>query len=265
MIETAVFSWQSNGPLKVDQAIMACGAVRWAARHFPRVILVADAEGQATVGALGLPFTERHEMPAVPADLRHIYDLPKHYAQLLLCRRGVPAVQIDWDVFLRRPLPARLLAAPFLTEFCFRPARFIAALNRRLPVPRLARIPPLACAGGIMGGCDLAAIAAVAEESIRVAADPRNRAVLARSDGYQAASLLSEVSYGAALAHCTAALLPPGGGTFADAARAGYVHLAGVKRDRGGMAQAAMQVQRDFPAEYLATARRWDALWEGER
>lgn len=261
MIETALFSWQSAGPLRLDQAFLWCGAVHWAARHFRRVVLVADADGLATVGALNLPFAECHEMPAVPAPLRHLYDLPKHYAQLLLCRRGVPAVQIDWDVFLRRPIPERLLRAPFLTEFLFRPRRFIGTLNRRLPVPRLARIPRLGCSGGLMGGCDLDAIAAEAEASLSIATDPRNAAVLTAADGYQAASLFSEVAYGAALANRTEPLLPVGGGTFADAARAGYVHLAGVKRERGGLAQAAMQVQRDFPREYLRTARRWDALW----
>jgi len=259
MIETAIFSWQTAGPLKLPQALLWCGAVNWAARHFPRVALVSDAAGLATVGALGLPFTETHEMPAVPAGLLHIYDLSKHYAHRLFCHLGVPAVQIDWDVFLRRPLPERLLTAPFLTEFFYRPGRWASALNRRLPVRHLAKIPRRACSGGLMGGCDLDGIARVAETSIRLATDPRNAAVLAREDGHRCAVLLSEIAYGAALGDRTEALVPDPA-DYAACARAGYMHWT-VKRERGGMAQAELQVARDFPAAYRRTARRWEALW----
>jgi len=41
--------------------------------------------------------------------------------------------------------------------------------------------------------------------------------------------------------------------------RLGYVHLAGLKEDRGAMAQAAELVRLDFPTEYMTTFLRWDA------
>jgi hypothetical protein len=51
-----------------------------------------------------------------------------------------------------------------------------------------------------------------------------------------------------------------GGNSDADEyRRLGYVHLAGLKDDRGAMAQAAELVRLDFPTEYRETFDRWDS------
>jgi hypothetical protein len=211
------------------------------------------------IDKLQLPFTDFYPLPEIPDELCHIYDLTKFQALAVLASKGIPALHIDHDAYLRKPLPERILKAASVAEFLYEPKKFVYELNRRLPVPRLEVIG-MGCAGGIVGGCDLEAFTAIAAASLDIASNPKNRAMLKATNGYQAAVLFGEVSQGSNLAERTEVLLPRGNGYAEDYRKAGYMHLAGLKADRGALAQMAIQTQLDFPEAYLATAKLFDSI-----
>jgi hypothetical protein len=262
VIETAVFSWK--GPLRLlplPHAFLRALSVNWAARWFPRVVLVSDAPGLAYFSALGLPFTELIELPEIPDDLAHIYELPKLHTAAILAQRGTPFLHIDHDAFLRRRISAAFLEAPFCGEFLYPAKDFLPLLNIRLGAPRFARTPTVCCATGVFGGNDTEGILHWCKASLATALHPANRDALRQANGYQASVLLGE----AAAAHAyeggkTTPLLPHGMYSLEDYRATGFMHLRELKRERAALLQAEGYLLRDFNAAYFETARRFDAL-----
>jgi hypothetical protein len=259
MISTALFSWKHHlQTLGLAHAWLWTGAVCYARRAGMRCVLVADDAGADYLSyRLGLPFDQIHALPQIPDELTHVRDLTKLSALKLLADRGEAAIHIDYDAFIRKPLPASILTAPFAGEFFYTAKPFIGYVNETLRHKRLETITR-GIGGGIMGGTALEQISAVCEESIRIGCHPDNRQAFVEANGYQASVLLGEASF--AHAFPDAVELLKGGNSDADEyRRLGYVHLAGLKDDRGAMAQAAELVRLDFPTEYRETFDRWDS------
>ena len=104
-------SWQS--PL---HHLLAWGlSLRLARKHFPETMLVTDTPGRALlVDALGLSFTE------VSTELdgfRHCDPGWWSLSKLVAYRAQTkPFIHLDTDVFLWKPLPAAMLAAPVFAQ-----------------------------------------------------------------------------------------------------------------------------------------------------
>ena len=87
MIRTALFSWRGPSP-SYGPFLLWAGSVLYARRIFPRIVLVADKAGQGwLVDILKLPFDEVLDLPDWPAEVNHVYELPKLHAYAALCRR----------------------------------------------------------------------------------------------------------------------------------------------------------------------------------
>ena len=259
MISTALFSWKHHlQTLGLAHAWLWTGAVCYARRAGMRCVLVADDQGADYLAdKLGLPFDLVMPLPTLPDELTHVRDLTKLSALKLLADCGQEAIHIDYDAFIRKPLPDSILTAPFAGEFFYVAKPFIGYVNETLRHKRLNLITR-GIGGGIMGGTALDQISAVCEESIRIGCHPDNRQAFIEANGYQASVLLGEASF--AHAFPDAVELLKGGNSDADEyRRLGYVHLAGLKDDRGAMAQAAELVRLDFPTEYRETFDRWDS------
>jgi hypothetical protein len=259
MITTALFSWKhQEATMNLSHAWLWTGAVCYARRAGMRCVLVADDAGANYLSyRLGLPFDQIHALPALPDELTHVRDLTKLSALKLLADRGEAAIHIDYDAFIRKPLPASILTAPFAGEFFYTAKPFIGYVNETLRHKRLETITR-GIGGGIMGGTALEQISAVCEESIRIGCHPENRQAFVEANGYQASVLLGEASFASAFPDAVE-LLKHGNSNAEEYRRLGYVHLASLKDDRGAMAQAAELVRLDFPTEYRETFDRWDS------
>jgi hypothetical protein len=162
-------------------------SLRLAQRQFPETMLVTDSEGKALlIDRLGLDFTH------VSTDLDRLRDAdPGWWALgklLAYSLQDQPFLHLDTDVFLWRPLPASLLAAPVFAQCPERHSanhhwsgpRHIEALFTRhsLPLP-----PEWEWAAsrydssfreencGILGGNHLAFLHHYANTAIRLALD----------------------------------------------------------------------------------------------
>lgn len=261
MIETALFSWKHHtASMSLPHCLLWCGSVNYARKHFKNVVLVTDEKGKKLlVDGLNFPFTEVLEMPYIPDELLHIYDIQKLNAHLLMAQKNIPAVHIDYDAFLKKRLPPHLLEANFICEFPYEPKSFVVELNQKLPVPRLEKVE-LGYSAGIIGGCDSKGIENWSSKSIEIATDPRNREFLKKQNGYQAATLFGEIAAGTDFKNNAQFLLPRGHHFPEDYRSAGYIHLASLKKDHGVMAQAAIQVQISFPNEFMETGARFEEL-----
>jgi hypothetical protein len=109
----AATGWGWSEPL---HHLLAWGlSLRLARRHYPDTVLVTDRAGRSLlVDGLGLSFTQ------VSTELERLHDadaslwaLGKLVAYSL---QDEPFVHLDTDVFLWRPLPARLSTAPVLAQ-----------------------------------------------------------------------------------------------------------------------------------------------------
>ena len=259
MIKTALFSWKHHAQtIGLSHAWLWTGAVCYARRAGMRCVLVADDQGADYLSyQLGLPFDQMYGLPAIPDELTHVRDLTKLSALKLLADQGEAAIHIDYDAFIRKPLPASILTAPFAGEFFYTAKPFIGYVNETLRHKRLDIITQ-GIGGGIMGGTALERIIEVCEDSIRIGCHPENRQAFVDANGYQASVLLGEASFASAFPDAVE-LLKHGNTDAEEYRRLGYVHLAGLKDDRGAMAQAAELVRLDFPDEYRKTFDRWDA------
>src|SRR5579863_3532555 len=90
-------------------------SLRLAQRQFPETMLVTDSEGKALlVDRLGLDFTH------VSTELDHLRDADQGWWALgklvAYSLQDQPFVHLDTDVFLWRPLPAWLTAAPVFAQ-----------------------------------------------------------------------------------------------------------------------------------------------------
>ena len=259
----AIYCWKYlDAPMSLSHARMWAGSVFYARRAGMTPVLVADQTGiDFLVSGMGLPFEEVIPMPELPDELVHIYDLQKLSALLSITGRGEAAFHIDHDVFLRRPLPDRVLTAPCAGEFFYESSKAAQALHDTLPVQRFAGALPRGLAGGITGGTDHARIAQVCRESLSVALDPRNREVLQSANGNLASTLFGELSFGDAFPDA-AVLLPQGMVSQIDYYRAGYIHAAGALKSNAGSRMEMLEFFRtEFPVEFAATLPSWDAYF----
>ena len=259
---TGVFSWKGGHHLPLAHHYLWAGSVRYARRAFGRVVLVTDKPGRALLcDAMNLPFDEILPLPDLPDELAHVYELPKLCAYAAMAARGEPFLHVDFDAFLRAGLPSGFAKAPFIAEYTYQPARFVAGLHAILPVKRLQQ-PVLGAAGGIMGGCALDELGIYAQAGLRVALDPANREMLRNANGYQASVYLGEVPFGTEFGPRIACILPRGP-VREDYWRAGYIHFAGrLKHEHQSATRAELQVLADFgPDLWLSVRKRFDALW----
>lgn len=262
MIKHAVFSWKHHAStLSLSHSRIWAGSVHYAKRDGMRCVLVADKPGVAYLhDGLGLPFDEVRPLPELPAELVHIYDLVKLSALLMFASDGVPAMHVDHDAFLRRPLPERILSAPFAGEFFYEPAKVIRELHDSFPLRRFEAIPPKGLAGGIMGGNSCRRISEVCLESLRIALDPRNREAMRAADGYQASTIIGELAFGEAFPDAEQ-LFPNGPKAQTDYYRLGYMHAADLKKNPGVRCEMLEFFRDEFPAEFAKTRARWDSCF----
>jgi len=259
----AIYSWKYHAAsMSLSHARMWTGSVLYAKRAGMTPVLVADQTGvDFLVGGMGLPFEEVIPMPDLPDELVHVYDLQKLSALLLIAGRGETAFHIDHDVFLRRPLPSRILAAPFAGEYFYESSKAAQSLNDTLPAPRFVGAMPRGLTGGIMGGTDHARIAQVCRESLSIALDPSNREILKSANGYVASTVFGEFSFSHAFPDAVD-LLPRGQDYQIDYYRAGFMHAAGALKNNAGSRMEMLEFFRtEFPVEFAATLPCWDAYF----
>lgn len=261
MIETALFTWKHHEEnISMWQAFLWCGSVNWARRHFKNVVLISDERGEDLLAdKLGFPFTDCLRLPEIPEELLHVYGLAKLMGDQMMAEQNIPFVQIDYDAFLRKPLPLRMLSAKFMAEFKYGKKDFLVNINSKLQTPLL--ISGKGLASGIRGGNDCARIYSMCSRSIDEALKPENREVLCNENGYRASCVLEEAaSYDEF--EDDVELLFPTTQSHQDYLIAGYIHLAGsIKKDRGALAQMAIRVQLDFPDQFKKTSARFDNLF----
>jgi len=258
MIQTAVFAWvqQPGKTLSLWDTLFWGAAVHHAARHFEDVVLLADDKSTALLsGFYELPFTETIPLKPIREELRHIYELPKLMACVEMAHRNTPFLCIDYDAFCRKRLPKHVLEAGTTAEYRYEPRKWQQELNALLPRPRFPQVDKAACTG-ILGGNNLDLLSKEANLSIECANHPDNRPYMEKQGGYQLATVLGEAVAGGFPDLCP---------MFAEADqesyyKAGFMHIAGGKKDAGKVAQAAMHVQYDFPKLYIEIRDKFDML-----
>lgn len=247
--------------------VLSVGA---AARHYPSTALVTDDEGaRLLVDGLGLEFTSVSTgLNALDADDPAWWVLGKLWTYRA---QREPFVHIDSDVFLWKPLPPRLSAAPVLAQnperfpstgdSWYRPAPCDAALRAAggwLPEEwtwyTSRRISRAVCCG-ILGGNDTAFLSDYADRAMRMVRDPRNRRAWRALGGVVGDNILVEQYF---LAACLeyrgveiACLFPSADAAFDEAAasQAGYTHLIGAaKTNPALLARLERRVRREYPA-----------------
>lgn len=237
-----------------------CGSVNYAKKHFKNIVLITEEKGKKLlIDKLNLPFNEVWELPSIPDELVHVYDLPKLHGHLLMAQRGIHALHVDYDAFLKKKLPDHILNAQFTAEYRYEPKPFAININKNLPVPLLDKLE-VGLAAGIAGGCDTDGIINYTSKSIGIATDPRNREFLMKQNGFQASILFGEIASGSQFKDTAEVILPRGSNFVEDYRKLGYIHLAGLKKDRGAMAEAMLQVQISFPNEFMETGLRYEEL-----
>ena len=261
MIETALFTWKHHEEnISLWQAFLWCGSVNWARQHFKNVVLISDVKGEDLLfDALALPFTDKLRLPDIPTGLLHVYGIAKLMGDQMLSAQNIPFVQIDYDAFLRKALPARMLSAKFLAEYAYGKKDWIFNINAQLHTPLL--IAEGGYAAGIRGGNACARIYNMCSRSIDEALKPQNLNFLSSQHGYQASVVLEEAAAYAEFKG-EAEFLFPTTSSHQDYLKAGYIHLAGnLKKDRGALAQMAVRVQLDFPEQFKNTAVKFNNIY----
>ena len=267
----------------LDHLLSWVVSVQTAIRHYPDAVLVTDSPGRKLlVDRLELPFTE------ISTELDRLHGCDPDWWMLgKLVAYGLqrdPFVHLDSDVFLWRPLPAHLTAAPVLTQNPegrttdgYRPEEIETAMAETggvLPAEwQWARSlgPPLPAENcGIVGGRDVAFLRYYARTALDIVERPENRSgwrklhgkrhytyvveqfLLSACIGYHA--LRPDSPYrGVRVAH----LFPSWAEAFDanHAARLGYTHLMGGKGHGAAGAILAGRVRRDWPAYYRRCER----------
>lgn len=114
MIQRAVMSyWSGGGRMIPDGPTLRLWAlsVTYLRRIFPEVTLCADEAGHAVVG--WLPFTSFQVMPAPPAEAKGLFGFGKLMTYTI---QDAPFLHVDHDVFIRKPLPDRLLQGALVAQ-----------------------------------------------------------------------------------------------------------------------------------------------------
>jgi hypothetical protein len=261
-------------------------SVETARRHLPTTSLITDSEGaRLLLDGLRLPFDEvSTELDALAASDPGWWTLGKLHAYRAQER---PFVHIDNDVFLWKPLPPRLLAAPLIVQnpeaFAFdgfswyQPAAVEAAVRKvggwlpeewRWQSER--RVGSALCCG-ILGGHRVDFISHYADLAIRIVEHTPNKAAWTDEAAKGTDSVLVEQYL---LSACLDYHRAHPGSSFRDvelqclfaddaeafdpeaAGRAGYTHLiAGAKRDPKLAARLEARVQRDHPQHHDRVSR----------
>ena len=257
MIRTAVFAWDGRNPcnLSIWQLFFWTAAVHHAAKHFDEIILMANPAVQSLLlDKYELPFTDWLLIPTIPDEVKHVYEIPKLLACAAFAESGVPFLTIDYDAFIRKPLPKEYLSAPVVAEFLYDARLWQRELNSAMPIPRLPE-PRSCCCTGILGGNDTYLIGEIATRSIEAAYQPDNSRWLRTQDGYRCATVLGEMAFGTE-AEVTP-LMP--NASAEDYRKSGFIHVAGAKTDAGKVAQTVIRLQYDFPNELRRTAMIYDS------
>ena len=263
MIETAVFSWKHKSSyISLWQVFLWCGSINWAKKCFKKVILISDNKGiDLLFNKLELPFDETIELPFLPDELSHVYDLPKLSANIIMAERNIPCVHIDYDAWLRKKLPDNLLNADFFCEYLYDTRDFVKSIHDQFTVKRFNdKIPEKSCATGIYGGNDLQSILQYSRESLKVGIHQSNREFLKETNGYQTSVIIGEVAPSKTFAGRMEFILPRGPNRPEDHANAGHIHLGRLKKDHGIMAKMAIRLQLDFPNEYIKIAKLFNEI-----
>jgi hypothetical protein len=254
-------------------------------RHYSDTVLITDDRGKALLAdALRLPFS------AIDTSLNALagrdpswWALGKLYAY---AAQSQPFVHIDSDVYLWRPLPEEIVAAPVFSQnpehFDFgqgwyRPDRWDAALKAvRGWVPpewtwyTLRRGSEAACCG-VLGGHDTAFISYYARNAIRIVEHPRNQLAWRLLRSAAEDNILAEQYFLSACLHYHAAnprsefkgvemryVFDSLAAAFrrAEAERVGFTHLiAGSKRDPILAERLENRVRQDYPVSYERIAQ----------
>lgn len=263
MIDTVCFTLWTGGTNAVwnRHALHFWGlSVSQAARWFPHVRLIADAAGQAVLSdRLALPFTEIIDLPAIPPRLNFLPMVGKLYGLAASVRRGVPFLNLDYDLFLwRKPLPEVLRAAA-IAQCQMSVSAEVARLTAQLPapVPRWSH----ACNAGATGASDLATMDAYLRMALALAEDRRNDPALRSVPAWAACSTLDEALFCAFFRERMAFLMEPLAGDAGDAARferGGLTHLAGgEKGDALNCFRAETRLGMLYPELYERVQRTW--------
>jgi hypothetical protein len=261
----ALYSWKyRQGTFSLSNSRIWTASVHYALRAGMRPVLVADEVGvRYLADGLKLPFAEVLPLPAIPDELVHVYDLTKLTALQIIAERGEPVIHVDHDAFIRRPLPKRILEAPYAAEFRYRPSQDAASLHGSLPVPRFAGDLPTGLMAGIMGGNATERIVAVCRESLRVALDQRNRRMLVQEpNGFLLSTIFGELAFGEAFPDAEE-LLPRGPSVQEDYYKVGYMHAAGLKKDAGTRCEMLEFFKADMPEVFAATLPAFDSYHTG--
>lgn len=247
--------------------------------HAAETRLVTDAAGAALlVDGLGLPFDHvSTELDALAGWDPEWWAIAKLHA---CAAQDAPFLHLDSDVFLWKPLPPSLLAAPVFAEHpeesdlgasCYRPEAVEHALRQAggwMPEEFMAWMPHggrlVAPNCGILGGTDTAFLRYFAHTALRFIGHPANMPAWRRKAGIAGDAIVFEqlflaacVQYHAGRAgspHATVRLehlfASPAAARH-DAEAQGYTHLvAGAKREAGVLAALERIVARDHPAAY---------------
>jgi hypothetical protein len=256
-------------------------SVETARQHYPDTSLITDDAGaRMLVDRLGLPFTcVSTELNALEQHNPDWWALGKIYAYRMQTQ---PFVHIDNDVFLWKPLPARLECADVFAQNpepisastpYYQPERFAHALNPTakgwLPeewhwYQRTHHNQAICC--GIFGGNRIDFIQHFSNASLRLIEDPANSHALELLHDKRMLMLVVEQYLLSAFVdyHKTATVLPLGNirieylyNSMADhwnpdyAAHAGFTHLAADAKQNPLIAhRLENRVRSDYPEHY---------------
>ena len=253
-----------------------------ARRHYGRLVLVTDSAGaRMLVDGIGLAFDEVHTtLDAIAGADPGWWALGKLHAYRA---QAEPFVHIDNDVFLFKPLPRELEAAPVFAQNAehFVPGQSFyqpEAVESALSVARDGWLPTEwlwyrqygadsrgECCG-VLGGAHVDFIRHYAAQAIRMIDEPGNQRVLESLADKHVHTCLLEQYF---LAACIEYHRAHAGSPFDDvsirylfssieeafsqdtAARLGYTHLiADSKHDLAVMARLEARVARDYPGPF---------------
>jgi hypothetical protein len=212
------------------------------------------------VNKLQLQFDEVIELPDLPDQLTHLYDLTKLSAAKIIAERKIPFCHQDYDCWLRKPLPNNLLTSDFFCEHSYPTKKSVFQHHQLLPVKLFDSIPEKSCATGIYGGNDLKTILNYSNKSIEIAIHPDNRNLLCSLNGYDSSVIFGETAAGKAFENRITTLFPDGMNDE-EFRKKGYLHAAGrLKDDPGQQAKIAIRLDLDFPEEYRKVGKLFDSI-----
>lgn len=256
MVKNLLYSWWTapRGLPSSNVTTLARLSVTLGRRHFARTVLITDNAGAqwASEHLAGLFDEVRTDLENLPPSCAKIWALGKIAAASCMTE---PFMHLDFDAFLWKAPPARLLSAPVFAERAasIDPAAVQTILADMQPPEQwrqaLEGYEPRQLCCGIFGGHDLATLHSWAKASLSLAESGAHRAESGRL-----ASIVLE-QFGLAAFAPGAATLFAGGEppSDAEAAAVGFTHLVGEKARPEVIARARERLERgDFTPRYPA-------------